>query len=108
MLLMPALCDVGFLFALTTDRHAHHPLAAAWLEQAGVGGAILCRHAQLGLLRLLNNPAILKEETMRADACWGLWRKLLTDERFRFVTGEPEGMDAILEQFTARRAFTPK
>ena len=105
---MPALCDVNFLFALITSRHEHHTRAAAWLERAASGHAVICRYAQLGLFRLLTNPAILRDEAMRADACWRVWQKLISDDRMRFVVAEPEGMDDAFKEFTERRAFTPK
>jgi toxin-antitoxin system PIN domain toxin len=105
---MPALCDINFLFVLATDQHEHHARAAAWLEQAGPGDAIVCRQAQLGFFRLLNNPAVLQEEALRSDACWRVWQQLIRDERFRFMSEEPEGVDELLKRFTDRREFTPK
>jgi uncharacterized protein len=105
---MPALCDVNFLFVLITNRHEHHRRAAAWMERAGTGHAVICRHAQLGLFRLLSNPAILREEALRSDDCWKVWQKLTTDERLRFAADEPGGLDPLLKAFTERREFTPK
>ena len=105
---MPVLCDVNFLFVLITNRHEHHPRATVWFERAASGDAVICRHAQLGLFRLLTNPAILREEAVRADACWRLWQRLLSDDRVRFIITEPEGIDAAFKGFTERRAFTPK
>ena len=105
---MRALCDINFLFVLLTNRHEHHARAAAWLESAGTAHAVICRQAQLGLFRLLNNPAILREEAVRTDACWRLWLKLLRDDRFQFAAAEPDGMDDIFKALTERRQFTPK
>jgi predicted nucleic acid-binding protein len=66
---VPALCDVNVLPALVTDRHALHGLAVRWAESVPTGGAVLCRVAQTGLLRLLNNPAVMREEaSLRAIA----------------------------------------
>ncbi|MGE0823330.1 MAG: hypothetical protein AB7G75_15840 [Candidatus Binatia bacterium] len=55
---MPALCDVNVLLALTTDRHAFHVMAERWFDGVLVGGAVICRVTQTGLLRLLNIPAV--------------------------------------------------
>ncbi|HTD88456.1 MAG TPA: hypothetical protein VK850_17920, partial [Candidatus Binatia bacterium] len=96
---MPALCDVNFLFVLATDQHEHHARAVAWLERAELGHAVVCRHAQLGFFRLLNNPAILREEALRSDACWQIWRRLINDDRFRFLTTEPECLDEFFKRF---------
>ena len=108
MLLVPALCDVNVLLALVADRHAFHDLADRWAESVRVGEAILCRVAQMGLLRLLNNPAVMGDEALDTAGCWSVWRRLLEDERFRFSPEEPPGLEAAFERFTRGRAFTPR
>jgi len=105
---VPALCDVNVLLALVTDRHALHGHAMRWLENMGVGEAVLCRVAQMGLLRLLNNPVVMQEDVLDAAACWSLWHRLLEDERFRFAAEEPSGFDNAFERFTSGRAFSPR
>lgn len=105
---MPALCDVNVLLALVTDRHAHHAVAVHWLDGVAASEAAICRVAQTGLLRLLNNPAVMQEDVLDTTACWALWRKLLEDERLRFTPAEPPGLDTAFERFTSGRAYTPK
>lgn len=105
---VPALCDVNVLLALVTDRHTLHGLAARWAESIPPGGAVLCRTAQMGLLRLLNNPAVMQEEVLDTAGCWAIWRRLLDDERFRFAPNEPAGLEAAFERFTRARSFTPR
>lgn len=105
---VPALCDVNVLLALVTDRHALHGLAASWAETVPPGGAVVCRTAQMGLLRLLNNPAVMQEDVLDTARCWAIWHHLLEDERFRFSPNEPAGLEAALERFTAARPFTPR
>lgn len=105
---VPMLCDVNVLLALVTDRHAAHAAAVHWLDNVPAGGATICRIAQMGLLRLLNNPAVMREDVLDTDACWALWHRLLEDERLRFAPTEPPGLDTAFERFTSGRAFTPK
>jgi len=105
---VPALCDVNVLLALVTDRHALHGVSVRWSEGVPTGGAVLCRVSQMGLLRLLNNPAVMEEDVLDTADCWALWRRLLEDERFRFVAEEPPGLDAAFERFTSGRAFSPR
>ena len=105
---VPALCDVNVLLALATDRHTSHPAAVRWLDGVPVGGAMICRIAQTGLLRLLNNPAVMREDVLDTDACWDLWHELLEDERIRFTSTEPRGLDAMFERFTRGRSCTPR
>ena len=102
------LCDVNVLLALSTDRHASHAAAVRWLDGVPVGGAMICRIAQAGLLRLLNNPAVMREDVLNTDACWELWHQLLEDERIRFTPTEPPGLDAVFERFTRGRSVTPR
>ena len=105
---MPALCDVNVLLALATDRHVHHSLAMNWLDGVAAGEAVICRVAQTGFLRLLNNPAVMREEALDAAACWELWHRLLEDERIRFSPDEPTGLDAAFQRFTQGHTFTPR
>jgi toxin-antitoxin system PIN domain toxin len=105
---VPALCDVNVLLALVTDRHTLHRLAVRWAESTPANGVVLCRVAQMCLLRLLNNPTVMGEEVLDAAGCWSLWRRLLEDERFRFAADEPPGLDAAFERFTTKRAFSPR
>jgi len=105
---VPALCDVNVLLALVTDRHALHDLAVRWASSVPTDGAVLCRVAQMGLLRLLNNPAVMGEEVLDTAACWSFWHRLLEDERFRFASEEPADLDVAFERFTIGRAFSPR
>ena len=66
---MSALCDVNVLLALVTDRHALHGFAVRWLEDVYSGEAVVCRIAQMGLLRLLNNPAVMQEDVLNVADC---------------------------------------
>lgn len=105
---VPTLCDVNVLLALVTDSHAAHTVAVSWLDGVPAGDAAICRIAQTGLLRLLNNPAVMREDVLDTDACWGIWHRLLEDDRIRFTPTEPSGLDAVFERFTRGRAFTPR
>jgi len=105
---MPTLCDVNVLLALVTDRHAHHATAVGWLDSVAAREAVICRVAQTGLLRLLNNPAVMREDVLDTTACWTLWHRLLEDERIRFAVTEPPGLDAAFEQFTRGQTFSPR
>lgn len=105
---MPALCDVNVLLALVTDRHAMHPVAARWAEGLPADGAVLCRVVQMGLLRLLNNPAVMGEDVLDTSGCWSMWHRLTEEHRFLIAMEEPPGLDAAFERFTVGRAFSPR
>lgn len=104
---MAYLADVNFLVALLHARHAAAERAAAWLDgQDEPRSILLCRVAQMGVLRILTNPAWLKEEVLPAQAVWDAWDLMLTDDRFARVN-EPPGLEAewrrLTEQLPAGR-----
>jgi toxin-antitoxin system PIN domain toxin len=80
------LADTNFLIALLHARHAFSERAVAWVDALEEPGSILlCRVAQMGALRILTNPAWLKEDVLAAAAVWNAWDFLLTDNRFSQV-----------------------
>lgn len=105
---MPALCDVNVLLALSADRHSLHGVAVEWADALPPSEAGVCRMAQVGLLRLLNNPVVMGEDVLDTAGCWSVWRRLLEDERFQFLPQEPAGLDAEFERLTAGRRFSPR
>jgi uncharacterized protein len=105
---VPMLCDVNLLLALVTDRHAHHASAVRWFDTLAAGDALVCRIAQMGLLRLLNNPTVMQEETLTVDACWDVWKRMLEDERIQFTIFEPPNLDAAFEHLMSGRVFSPR
>jgi hypothetical protein len=98
---MPYLADVNFLVALLHARHAKSAKAVAWLQDQEQPGIVaLCRVAQMGVLRVLTNPAWLKDEALPAGAVWQAWDHLLTDERFVQVE-EPARLEREWRSATA-------
>lgn len=105
---MASLCDVNVLLALCSDRHTHHEVTCRWAEGVAKRHEIaVCRVSQLGLLRLLNNPAVMKEEALSTAECWRVYETLMDDERFVF-RAEPAGLEAALKQATLPHSFAPK
>jgi uncharacterized protein len=90
---VPYLADVNVLVALLHERHAKTAQTVAWLEGQEQSGIVaLCRVVQMGVLRVLTNPAWLKDEVLTAAAVWQGWDRLLSDERFTRVD-EPAGLE---------------
>lgn len=97
---MPHLADVNFLVALFHARHTKTAKAVAWLEsQEEPGVIVLCRVVQMGVLRVLTNPAWLEEEALSASTVWQAWDDALEDERFSWVD-EPAGLEAEWRSLT--------
>ncbi|HEV3076258.1 MAG TPA: TA system VapC family ribonuclease toxin [Thermoanaerobaculia bacterium] len=122
---MGYLADVNFLIALLHAKHALSERAVAWLgRQEQAGSILLCRVAQMGVLRILTNPTWLKGEVLSAAAVWDAWDLLLTDDRFAsiqepagiesewrlvtrdFAAGRPAGTDAYLAAFARAGGYS--
>ncbi len=89
---MVYLADVNFVIALLDASHAHSRHAVTWLDDQEDVEILLCRVVQMGVLRILTNPAWLKENVKPAAAVWEVWDRLLEDVRFVEVE-EPPGLE---------------
>jgi predicted nucleic acid-binding protein len=90
---MPYLADVNFLIALLHPGHQHSPQAVALLDRQDDAASIhLCRVAQMGVLRILTHPGLMKADVQSAASVWQAWDLLLTDDRFLQVE-EPQRLE---------------
>lgn len=97
---MAFLADVNFLVALLHAGHAHAPTALSWLERHdGRRSILICRVAQMGMLRVLTNPRWLKADVQPAGRVWEAWDGLLDDDRFARVE-EPAQLEATWRELT--------
>jgi toxin-antitoxin system PIN domain toxin len=103
---MPTLWDANLLLALCYDRHIHHTAALAWLDSQQPGEVILCRSAQLSLLRLLCHPVVMGEDVCTQAQAWAVYDAILGDERFSFYP-EPEGVELLLRMYTQSGLASP-
>lgn len=96
---MGALLDVNVLVALLHARHRHSDRAVEWLDRQAPESVLICRTAQMGALRLLTQPAVMKEDVLSGEEFWWGWDSLMADERFTFVN-EPEDFELIWRRAT--------
>lgn len=96
----PCLVDVAVILPLMVRTHLHHDAARRWFDGLEPGEAGLCRMAQLAVVRLLGNPAVMKQDAIPAAAAWKLLEDLLRDERVDFVK-EPSDLDRVLPALLA-------
>ena len=104
---MPALCDVNVLLALCYEGHVHHPQVLAWFDQQDDLEVVLCRHTQLGLLRLLSNAAIMGNDVCTIQQAWAIYDMVIEDARFEMVN-EPNELEVFLRQYTTSGQVSPK
>jgi len=92
--------DVNIWIALSVIGHTHNAEAWRWLEHTAPGNSLLfSRYTQVGLLRLLTNPAAMGEETLTVDRAWGVYTNWLDDPRVEFHP-EPGNIDRAFRQAT--------
>ncbi|MGH3450112.1 MAG: TA system VapC family ribonuclease toxin [Haloechinothrix sp.] len=94
------LLDVGVWLAAVWRGHVHHTRVAEWFDGQS-GDLVLCRITQMGLLRLLSNPAVMGDDVLaRADA-WRVIDRLRADDRIRWA-GEPAQLEPAWRAVSAR------
>jgi uncharacterized protein len=94
------LADVGVWLAAVWGRHIHHPVAADWFGSEA-DDIIFCRVTQMGLLRLLSNPAIMGADAIDRSQAWRTFDQLRADERVLWAD-EPAELDAVWRAISAR------
>jgi len=105
---MKLLSDTNVLLALAAECHSHHAAARRWWERLPSDAPIhICRPVQMGLLRLMSSEAALGKDALTLPAAWAAYATLLASGRFAF-TLEPQGLDAIWEQFCRPFRRSPK
>jgi uncharacterized protein len=94
------LVDVGVWLAAAWGRHAHYPVASDWIN-GQTDDLVFCRVTQMGLLRLLSNPAIMGDDALDRSQAWRLFDQLWSDERVLWAD-EPDELDAVWRAISAR------
>jgi toxin-antitoxin system PIN domain toxin len=94
------LVDVGVWLAAIWGRHVHYPVASNWLNRQAED-LVFCRVTQMGLLRLLSNPAIMGDDSVNRSQAWRLFDQLWSDERVLWAD-EPDELDAVWRAISAR------
>jgi uncharacterized protein len=94
------LVDVGVWLAAVWGRHVHYPVASEWFNQQA-DDLVFCRITQMGLLRLLSNPAIMGNDAVDRSQAWRLFDQLWSDERVLWAD-EPDELHAVWRAISAR------
>lgn len=55
--------DINVWLALAYQGHQHHSAAVAWFRSLKDGNIHFCRVTQLGFLRLLTHPLVMRNES---------------------------------------------
>jgi toxin-antitoxin system PIN domain toxin len=81
--------DINVWVAAACRGHQHHPSASAWFASTNGGRIGFCWVTQLGFLRLLTHPAVMRDEVMTPTSAWSALDRFASDDRFTFYA-EPE------------------
>ena len=88
--------------ALAYEGHQHHESATAWFAKLNEETVYFCRFIQLGLLRLLTHPSVMREDVRNRTEVWQVYDLFLRDERVSFRTeADPEPVESGLRRLTA-------
>jgi predicted nucleic acid-binding protein len=87
--------DVDVWVALAYEGHQHHESATAWFAKLNEETVYFCRFIQLGLLRLLTHPSVMREDVRNRTEVWQVYDLFLRDERVSFRTeADPEPVES--------------
>jgi toxin-antitoxin system PIN domain toxin len=94
------LVDAGVWLAAIWGRHARHDVARQWFDEQS-DDLLLCRVTQMGVLRLISNPAVMGEDAVTRAEAWRVIDRLWADDRVLWA-GEPDELDAVFRTLSAR------
>ncbi len=102
---MPAIFDVNVLLAVVHEDHEFHEPAKAWFNTLNDADAVVCRVAQLGLLRLLGNKTAMGRSVLTPRESTAIWRALTQDPRIALAFEEPAGLEQSLLSLASARTY---
>jgi toxin-antitoxin system PIN domain toxin len=91
--------DVNVWLALSAPHHAHHAAAKAYWHDIAHEQVCFCRHTMLGMIRLLCQPKVMKEDVQTTAQGWASWKSLCALPEVA-LQSEPADLDVHLERFT--------
>ncbi len=94
------LLDVNVWLAAAWGRHAQHPVAKRFVDGEDDELAF-CRVTEMGLLRLVSNPAVTGPDARTRREAWDLVLRFQADPRVRFLA-EPRGLAPLWIAFSKR------
>lgn len=85
--------DLNVWLAAVWANHADHEVARDWFDRQEEA-LCFCRITQMGLLRLITNPAVMRQDALTRYEAWETYRRLMGDPRLQWMA-EPQGLEAM-------------
>ncbi|HTV81038.1 MAG TPA: TA system VapC family ribonuclease toxin [Acidobacteriaceae bacterium] len=99
--------DVNVWVALSVADHSHSEDVWRWLRQLPADARLaLSRFTQMGLLRLLTQPAVMGSHPLTLRRAWQVCDRWLADPRVQFYP-EPRSADSLYRQILHPFAAQP-
>jgi uncharacterized protein len=92
--------DLNVWLAAAWAGHSDHDVAKDWFDRQ-TEALGFCRVTQMGLLRLISNPAIMGKDALDRRESWDVYQRLRMDPRVEWLS-EPSGLDAMWMQHSRR------
>jgi toxin-antitoxin system PIN domain toxin len=87
---MTFLPDVNVWIALAVIEHKHYEQAVKWFDSVGDNDIAFCRVTQMGFLRLLTNPHVMKGDQFTPSGAWQLFDRLYAQANAVFEPEPPQ------------------
>ena len=98
--------DINVWLALLNERHVHHAAAIGYWEISAAPRIFLCRITLLGVLRLSTNKVVMGGSPYTVKQAWQAVQGVV-DLPEVGIQAEPDGVDAVMRQFTSQPKFSP-
>jgi uncharacterized protein len=100
--------DVNVWLALAFEAHPQHPAARDWFDPLVDDRSVcFCRSTQVSFLRLLTQPAALRQKALTQNEAWKAYDQFRNDRRVTF-RDEPADLDTVFRRFSGRDEISPK
>jgi uncharacterized protein len=101
--------NINVWLALAYEGHEHHRAARVWFAGLHEEAAYFCRVTQLGFLRLLTHPSVMRDEVRSPAQAWEAYDALLTDQHVSFREEADAGeVDYVLRRLTSPKRLSAK
>jgi toxin-antitoxin system PIN domain toxin len=92
--------DINVWLAGVWARHTQHDSGRRWFDEETDDLAV-CRVTQMGLLRMVTNPAVTGPEVLSRRRAWEFFADLVADPRVRFLR-EPQNLESLWVAFSKK------